>query len=98
MECISLCKKDDNCGAFQWTESSPNQCTLISNKVLVCDKGKLDSTEVFVMDTSNSIFTCDSEHITIYFVSRFQILSCKLCKQSCVDNVAFLYLFRRYKI
>lgn len=98
MECISLCQKDDNCGAFQWNEASHNQCTLISNEGLVCDKDKLDSTEVFITDTSNSIFTCHGEHITIYYVSSFQISSYNFCEESWLDNVAFLYLYRRYKV
>ena len=74
MECISLCQKDDNCGAFQWNDLSHNQCILIPNEGLFCDKDKLDSTEVFITDTSNSIFTCHGEHIMIYYIFRFQIL------------------------
>ena len=71
MECVSLCQKDDNCGAFQWNEPSHNACTLMSKEGLFCDKDKLDSTEVFITYSSNSIFTCHGEYITIYYVSRF---------------------------
>ena len=42
LQCSLSCNDDENCGAFDWDEST-HQCTLISNEGLICDVNKINS-------------------------------------------------------
>ena len=57
IQCTTVCRHSDDCGAFEWNEST-NECSIYGKTDLICDKNEVDAISLHVDQTNIPSTTC----------------------------------------
>ena len=57
MQCMTLCRNSNDCGAFTWNDST-KECSIYGRNDFICDKNGLNPISAYVDKTSIPSSTC----------------------------------------